>query len=263
MADGISLVSPKLSLGRARRTGTVIDPDMQPPKYMLSKSARCTTGRSMDALLSPNAKKLTNAETGRFLQSKHLPSNEKGKGFDSSSDDLFDFTALDWTNQESFSHVSEQGSDALLVGQTDEVSSVGNPWEDESVFGAESISIPPYLPLDDESVMVPTFSRPTQALSTMASCRDLAVNSSPINEATPVSPTISATLTASKKVKMSPVFKETPRQRGTEKRGSQSSPSPSKPTSTSPRKKKVIRLSTKVRLMRLYFNFPQHCWRHR
>jgi hypothetical protein len=247
MADGISVVTPKHRLGRCGRTGTVIDPDMQPPKYMLSKTARCSARRGVDALLSSNAngKTANNDESDRVLQAKQPPSNEHGKEFDTSSDDLFNFTALDWSNQESFSLVSEHDTGHLLSGPTEEVSSVGNPWEDDSVFDAESISIPPYLPLDDESDILSSFPRPAQALSTMTSCRDMAVNAT-INEAMPSSPT-GGKLTTSRKVKMSPVFKESPRQRGTEKRGSQSSPSSSKTASTTPRKKKVIRLSTKVR----------------
>jgi hypothetical protein len=256
MADGISVISPKHRLGRARRTGTVIDPDLEPPKYMISKTARCTTRRGVDALLSPNA---TIDKTERLRQSTQLPANKEGKGSDNSSDDLFNFTALDWTNQESFSRISEHDSDCLLTGLTDEVSSVGNPWEDESVFGAESISISPYLPLDDDSVMgSSSFPRPTQALSTMTSCRDLAMNAT-IDEVMPASPS-GGKLTASTKVKMSPVFKESPRQRGTEKRGSQSSPSPSKAASTTPRKKKIIRLSTKVRLTFIHQYLSKHFW---
>lgn len=250
MADGISVVSPKHRLGRVRRTGTVIDPDLEPPKYMHSKSPRGANRRRVGALLATTPK---NDETDRFLRPKELPPSNKEETLDHSSDDLFNFVALDWTNQDSFSRISEHGTDRLLSGPIDEVSSVGNPWDDESVFGAESISIPPYLPLDDESVMLPSFPRPAQALSTMTSCRDLAVNTSPINEVTPVSPT-SSKLTASRKVKMSPVVKESPRQRGTEKRAPQSSPSPSKTANSTPRKKKIIRLSTKVRFTRLYRN---------
>jgi hypothetical protein len=252
MADGVSPATPRRQrLRRSQKRGSTTDPDVQAPRYMLSMAQRMERS-SMSPV--PTKRPASPHRPSHLWDAEMMNRNHRAGGTPIQEITLLDiapeefgFTEPDWTNQASFSAIPEvrssQGSGSVdyssISGLGDDIKSVGNPWDD---FEDETV-IPSYVPLEDASVVLSPIPRPTHALSTMISSRDL--NTAPSEHRSPKSPLISK-LPSPKSVRMSPLAKDiaSPKEKG--KLDAILFPETPKACTRSPIKKKIIRLSSKV-----------------